>query len=554
MLRTFLIFAAVVSTVVAAPAKQNSKRGDEDDWLSPVFKNLYSKPLHIPPVLETPLTTYTNATTGETFKYYEVTIEPFQKEVYPGKLTNFVGYNGMAPGPTIKAYTGSRNVVRFINKSNNPSAIHLHGSPSRPPFDGWAEDTIKPNHYKDYIFPNVGGRTLWYHDHAMHETAVNAFYGQAGFYLLEDTAKENALDLPRGKYDIPLSIVDRIYRSDYQLKSPASETDSYFGDIIHVNGVPWPYLNVEPRKYRFRMCDMSLSRSYKVSLQTSTGTKVPITVIGTDAGFIQSPVKTNDLILAIAERYEVIIDFSAYAGKTLTLKNARDYSKNDDFAKTDQIMQFRVGTTVTSQAGNGPIPAVLNTLTWPTKATNRIDRSFKFERNNGMWTINGVVFSDFAKRVLAKPTPGSTEIWELENSSGGWGHPVHIHLVDFKVLTRSGNGRGVMPYENGFKDVVWLDTNEKVTVIAKFQPWKGEYMFHCHNLIHEDHDMMAEFDVADTRAKPNQGDEFSNPLAPAWRDKPIAGPTDLVNIATVHLPWISGLNVYTGYDQFPYSS
>src|SRR5690606_24846770 len=136
------------------------------------------------------------------------------------------------------------------------------------------------------------------------------------------------------------------------------------------------------------------------------------------------------------------------------------------------------------------LPAKLEeSLNWPTKPTNSIDRSFKFESTNGMWKINGVAFAEVNKRILAKPKPGSTEIWRLENGSGGWAHPIHIHLVDFKVLTRSGSGRGVEKYEVGFKDTVFLDRHETATVIARFSPWKGEYMFHCHNLVHEDNDM-----------------------------------------------------------------
>ena len=125
-----------------------------------------------------------------------------------------------------------------------------------------------------------------------------------------------------------------------------------------------------------------------------------------------------------------------------------------------------------------------------------IDRSFKFGRTNGQWTVNGVTFADVNNRILAKPQRGAVEVWELENSSGGWSHPVHIHLVDFQILTRTGGKRSVLNYEKeALKDVVLLGVNEKVTVIARYAPYDGVYMFHCHNLIHEDHDMMAAFNV-----------------------------------------------------------
>lgn len=116
-----------------------------------------------------------------------------------------------------------------------------------------------------------------------------------------------------------------------------------------------------------------------------------------------------------------------------------------------------------------------------------IDRSFRFERNNGQWQINGVTWSQIDNRIMAKPQRGSIEVWELENRSGGWSHPIHIHLIDFQVIERTGGiGRGVQPYEAvALKDVVWLGPNEKVHVIARYAPWDGVYMFHCHNLIHE---------------------------------------------------------------------
>lgn len=125
-----------------------------------------------------------------------------------------------------------------------------------------------------------------------------------------------------------------------------------------------------------------------------------------------------------------------------------------------------------------------------------VDRSFKFGRTGGQWTVNGVTFADVKNRILAKPQRGAIEVWELENSSGGWSHPVHIHLVDFQILSRTGGSRPVLPYEKeALKDVVLLGENEKVTVIARYAPYDGVYMFHCHNLIHEDHDMMAAFNV-----------------------------------------------------------
>ncbi|KAH0608854.1 uncharacterized protein H6S33_001082 [Morchella sextelata] len=543
MLRNIALLAALfASTLSAHPLEAVKEKRGDDDWVSPVYTRIFQDPLVIPTQLQ-PMTTYTNATTGEVFDFYQMTIDNFQKQVYPGlQPADLQGYNGQVPGPLIKTTVGRRSVVRFINNVAKPASIHLHGSPSRPVFDGWAEDTIATGQYKDYVYPNYSPRTLWYHDHAVHITAENVFHGQAGFYYVSDPAQEAALALPQGAYDIPLLIVDKIYLSNGKTLSPATEDTSYYGDVIHVNGVPWPYLNVEPRKYRFRLLDGSTSRSYKMSIETSAGVKVPMKVIATDAGYVENPVNTNTLIFAIAERYEIVVDFAAYAGQTLVMKNARDFSRNEDFAQTNKIMQFRVGTTVSSTAGNGAVPSTLVDLTFPTN-TGTIDRHFKFERTNGEWRINGLGFADVANRILAKPNAGAVEVWELENSSGGWAHPIHIHLIDFKVLTR--NGRGVEPYESaGFKDVVFLDENETVTVIARYHPWTGQYMFHCHNTVHEDQDMMAAFDVGDTKAVPAQGDQFSDPMNPTFRASAYTG-TNVAQLMSERLPYFAGLDIYS---------
>ncbi|KAI1844455.1 hypothetical protein JX265_010050 [Neoarthrinium moseri] len=492
---------------------------------SPTYSQIYQVPLPIPPKKE-PKKIVTNPVTGKDIWYYEFEIKPFQQQVYPNlSPARLIGYDGIAPGPTIVVPRGTESVVRFMNQADRENSVHLHGSPSRAPFDGWAEDITRPGEYKDYYYPNYqSSRLLWYHDHALGITAENAYFGQAGAYLITDPA-EDALGLPSGygEFDIPLILSSKFYNADGTLKSTAGETDSTWGDIIHVNGQPWPFMDVQPRKYRFRLLNAAVSRSFSLYLAaTGTTTKIPFQVIASDAGLLESPATVSDLYQSMAERYEIVIDFSGFAGKSIELRNqvkVGGIGTDVDYTNTDKVMKFNVGPGPVNDPST--VPASLRKVPFP-KSTTEIDHHFRFHRSNGEYQINGVVFEDVQNRVLAKVPRGTVEIWELENSSGGWTHPIHVHLVDFRVLKRTGSKRSVETYESkGLKDVVWLAKGETVLVEAHYAPWDGLYMFHCHNLIHEDHDMMAAFNVTDLVGLGyNEATDYSDPMDARWRAKP----------------------------------
>ncbi|KAH7313838.1 phenol oxidase A [Stachybotrys elegans] len=485
-------------------------RDDSDRWDSPEYTLLYRSPLPIPPVKQ-PKLKLTNPVSGAPIHYYEIEIKPFEQRVYPTlRPAKFVGYDGIAPGPTFITPVGTETVVRFINRADKENSVHLHGSPSRAPFDGWAEDVTFPGEYKDYYWPNYqSARMLWYHDHAAHITAENAYLGQAGVYLLHDPA-EDALGLPSGygEFDIPIVLTSRYYNEDGTLRSTDTEDQNFWGDVIHVNGQAWPFFNVQPRKYRLRFLNAAVSRAWFLYFvrTNSPNARIPFQVIATDAGLTERPITTQQMYLSIAERYEIVIDFTNYRGQTIDLRNVaetNDVGDEDEYAHTLEVMRFIVSSTPVQD--NSVVPATLR----------------HFERSNGQYQINDVAFADVNNRVLAKPALGSVEIWELENSSGGWSHPVHIHLIDFKVLRRTGGRNAVMPYESaGLKDVVWLGRGETLTVEAHYQPWTGAYMFHCHNLIHEDNDMMAVFNVTAMEEKGYVQEDFEDPLNPKWRARP----------------------------------
>lgn len=468
-------------------------------------------------------------------------------EIMPGYRTPVFGYNGITPGPTIRAHRGQpiavvqtnllhqpppapyENVPMPSRYTSNPwqrsTSTHLHGSASLPQYDGYASDVSYPGQRKMYFYPNSQeARTLWYHDHAVHHTSQNAYNGLAAMYILHDDVESGEnLQIPTGavaacqQYDVPLVVRDAMFDTRGRLIYEDNSESGVYGDVILMNGVPWPYLDVEPRKYRFRILNASVSRSYTWQLWDGRA-PVPMTVIATDAGLMPKPQVVTDLRHAMAERYEVVIDFSKYAGANLVLRNLLP-KNNINYDGVKQAMQFRVGRTVTNTVHNA-IPSGWEEIVenaecmgWSEDglaAKNVVNRHFEFERSNGQWTINGetwddVVDSDYT-HCMAEPEPDSIEIWELSNPHGGWFHPVHIHLVDFQILSRNGSAANVRPYERGPKDVVYVGEEETVKVAMRFagpkadEDWPapmGRYMMHCHNLVHEDHDMMMQFSVGD---------------------------------------------------------
>lgn len=426
-----------------------------------------------------------------------------------------MGYNGTAPGPTYMIEKGTETIIRYLNNGDVTASIHLHGSYTHAAWDGWASDQIEPGQWKDYYYPNSEtARPIWYHDHAEGHTASDAYYGQAGVYIIYDPA-EDSLGLPSGDYDVPLAITDKTYQANGDLASPTGDPMNFFGDVIQVNEQPWPYMAVEPRKYRLRFYDMSLSRPYDLYFEDPSGNRIEFQVIASDSGLFGGPVSSEDLVISMGERYEVVIDFSPYAGMNISLNNNMQLGAISEFSNTDQVMRFVVGNSVSDNSNNGPVPSTLNgNIQWPAQRTT-VDHYFNFQLGgDAMWTINGVGFADMKNRVLARPPQGTVELWELHHTGGPAVHPVHVHLVNFQVVSRTGGSRGVLPYEAaGLKDVVLLEPGETVQVLAFYGPWNGLYMFHCksrsqsvfldakltlfpgHNLVHEDNMMMDAFNT-----------------------------------------------------------
>ena len=145
------------------------------------------------------------------------------------------------------------------------TSCHLHGSASKPQFDGYASDITRAGQTKTYQFPNnQESRTLWYHDHGVHHTAENAYMGLAAMYLMSDEL-EDRLPIPKGAYDLPVVITDKMFAADGKLMYDDEGHSGLYGDVMLVNGLPWPNLKVAKRKYRFRILNASLSRGLRLS-------------------------------------------------------------------------------------------------------------------------------------------------------------------------------------------------------------------------------------------------------------------------------------------------
>src|SRR3954452_4538965 len=441
---------------------------------------------------------------GRVVDYYDFVQQARDVQILdaPFPTTTIWGYEGITPGPTIKVPHGTEVVVRQNNalprvhpvlRYESTTSTHLHGSASLPQFDGYASDVTATGQSKYYLYPDFQeARTLWYHDHGVHHTAENAYMGLAAQYHLKD-AVEGA-KLPQGEFDVPLTIRDAIFGTDGQLIFDSSSESSLMGDVILANGVPWPRMKVKRRTYRFRLLNASLSRSYRLALSDNQ----PMAVVATDGGLTQKPQLVRDLRVGMAERYELVIDFSRYGpGQQVILKNL-GLPNNVNFPSTANVMLFEV-VGDTFDTTNNTLPATL--FDHPVMLLKESDavtrRRLEFVRQNGHWTVNGQTWDDVINsgftRVVANPALNSVEVWDLVNKSGGWFHPVHIHLVDFQILSR--NGRPPFAYERGPKDVAYVGENETVRVLARFGPQVGRYMIHCHNLVHEDHDMMVQFAV-----------------------------------------------------------
>ncbi|MFJ9691274.1 multicopper oxidase family protein [Kitasatospora sp. NPDC101183] len=447
--------------------------------------------------------------------HYEITQQVAKLEILPGVTTEAWTYGGTFPGPTVAARTGRAVVVRHRNELPVPTVVHLHGGHTPADSDGYPTDLLLPVGSTDHAMAGMegmsgmsGGRTvtgervhtypglqraatLWYHDHRMGFTGPAVWRGLAGFHLLRDE-EEAALPLPHGDRDLPLMLADRSFAEDGSFHYPAVDpsrpgvTSDYanglLGDVILVNGAPWPRLDVDRAHYRLRLLNASNTRLYRLELDPQPSGGDALVQIGSDGGLLAAPLAHDAIEIAPAERFDVVVDFSRYAPGTRVRLLNRFGS-----GRTAEVMRFDV--TSRAVADDARVPDTLSAVPPLDPNAVTVTRDFAFRRSRGDgWTINGDPYEP--GRDLAAPALGATELWRFSTDLH---HPVHVHLDQFQVYGRNGKEPG--PYDAGWKDTVDLRPAETAEVLVRFTDYAGTYMLHCHNLEHEDMAMMADFTV-----------------------------------------------------------
>jgi FtsP/CotA-like multicopper oxidase with cupredoxin domain len=460
--------------------------GSSDVPVSAPSGNPVGTPLRIPPVLDPVSTTATD-------DLYDLSVREEEVEILPGKATRIIGFEGITPGPTIRARAGRPVTVTLSNDlpqatlGGTPGevTIHLHGGHVPASEDGFPTDAVQPGTSRTYTYPNNQlPSTLWYHDHLMDYTGPHVWYGMAGFYLITDDHEES-LGLPSGAYEVPLVIQDRTFDGNGNLVYTGNP-DGELGNSLLVNGTVDPYFRVATRKYRFRILNGSNMRAYRLALNSGQ----PFLVLGMEGGLLPSPVTVSSLFLAPAERADVVIDFSPIpVGQNLVLGNLLGAGDTVDVLRLEVDRQ---------EPDDSLVPPFLR----PLEGLNESEavRTRRFTLSGGMmgmpgmmggsWTINGKPFDP--DRVDADPKLDTMEIWEFQNMSM-MDHPVHVHQSMFQILDIN---RVPPPATHaGWKDTVNVPAMGTARIIIPFPDYIGRYVFHCHVLEHEDRSMMARFDV-----------------------------------------------------------
>ena len=460
---------------------------------------------------------------------YDVHIKVAKYQFHPDLPPSTVwGFDGLPVGQTYYARYGQPILVRFHNDlpfegdgtgfGKPETTIHLHNAHTASESDGFPGDffpegVYKDNHYPMFLAGNDDREalgTLWYHDHHADFTSQNVYKGLAGFMFFfdeRDSGDENdpnpdAFRFPSGEYDVPLVLADKKFTSTprHELFMDIFNTDGFLGDQYTVNAAVQPYFEVAQRKYRFRVLNVGPSRFYRIALfnENEQDPEVPLVLIANDGNLLETPLWMDDVRITVAERVDVIVDFSMVPlGSEVYLVNLEDQISGKgptgtilDPAEAPRMMKF-----IVNRQAPDPSQIPVATRRLPVIGEDEIvaTREFVFNNENGVWTINGKPF-DF-NRSDVQVQKGTAERWILRNATGDWAHPVHIHLEEHHIIKR--NGEQPAEHERGRKDVTVLNPGDTLEIVLRFRDFTGKYPIHCHNTVHEDHAMMARWDVVE---------------------------------------------------------
>jgi FtsP/CotA-like multicopper oxidase with cupredoxin domain len=475
-------------------------------------------------------------------------LHTFHRDLLPTYLWAF---NGVYPAPTMLNRYGNPTLARIVNNlpqtttsfGRNETTVHLHNGHTASESDGFAGDFFGTGLFKDNHYANAyagidafGGNgdpreamhTFWYHDHRAAFTANNNYLGLNGMHIAYDAADPGhefaatgSLRLPGyyGVTDIPLILTDKRFCAAANGRNEAFQVvgaGAPAGDKWVVNGKILPKLTVRRRKYRFRILNTGPAKQWNLRLIKQNGTQATMTVVATDANFLESPFALSSGVLAVhvASRYDVIVDFSAFAaGSQVFLTEAA--TQNVGVPTPDPAPGLPIGNVVMRfdvverepwfPPDTPPVPGVLCEM--PDPPVPDASFTWTFTLVNGRFLINGQEFD--ANRIDHVVLKGTTEEWTLANdvAAGNWLHPVHIHFEEGRIQSRRVRiSQNPDVFQNvpltfdelGRRDVYPLPPQNRVVLRQRFRDFVGRYLIHCHNMNHEDGFMMVRWDIVDS--------------------------------------------------------
>lgn len=429
----------------------------------------------------------------------QLTAKSVTDALMPGKNARVLGYRGGMLGPTIRVQNGSDVSLRFTNNLNEESNIHWHGLLVPAEMDGHPTQLVQAGGSFTYSFRlNQAANMAWYHPHPHEKTGKQANLGLAGMIIVETDA-ERALNLPSGSYELPIVIQDkRLDNSGSPTYNPGMNDVmiGYMGETITVNGVAGAFQNVSTRMYRLRIVNGSNGRIYNLALSNNA----PFWIIGSDGGLLSAPEQVTALLLSPGERTDLLVDFSKVAvGTDVFLKSNTFGGASSQGGQAFNILKFTVNKAETDPFRMPASLATVSPLSTASATKTRLfDIGISMEgmagmNRRGMHTIGGKTY--LGSRIDETIKLGDTEIWEFDNSKGDEPHPMHLHSTFFQVVSRVGGRNTIYASEKGLKDTVLVMPGERVRIIVPFNK-PGLFVFHCHNLEHEDDGMMLNFKVS----------------------------------------------------------